>query len=142
MICDLAHMYRQGFFEAVSIAERPIVTHACCDFLHNHPRNLTDQQLKIIAQKNGLIGLCLYPVFLGDGDVFENVYRHIFHLLELDLEDSISIGSDFDGADMSDTLSDISKILTLYRYLSKRGIKNDVLDKVFYKNANNFFVNL
>ena len=142
MICDLAHINREGFYEAVSIAERPIVTHACCDFLHKHPRNVTDEQLKIIAQKNGLIGLCLYPVFFGDGDVFENVYRHILHLLELDLENSISIGSDFDGADMADTLSDVSKIPTLYRYLSNRGIKNNVLDKIFYKNANNFFVNL
>lgn len=142
MVCDLAHINREGFYDAIEISKRPIITHACCDFLHKHPRNVTDEQIKLVAQRGGVIGLCLYPDFLGDGDAFECVYRHVYHMLDLGSADNICIGSDFDGADMSATLSDVSKIPDLYRYLSGRGLNKTILDKIFYKNANNFFANL
>ncbi len=142
ILCDLSHINTDGFFKAAEIAKCPIVTHACCDAVNKNPRNLSDEQMRLIAEKGGLIGLCLYPVFLGGDGVFESVYRHMYHMLDLGLEDNISIGSDFDGADMSDRLSGISKIPDLYRYLSVRGLENGILDKIFYKNANNFFANL
>ena len=142
VLCDLSHINAEGFFEAVQIASRPIVTHACCDMINQNPRNLTDLQIRLVAERGGLIGLCLYPVFLGGEDVFESVYRHIYHLLDLGLGDNISIGSDFDGADMKKELSGISKIPDLNRYLSARGLEKSTLDKIFYKNADNFFANL
>ncbi len=139
---DLSHLNRESFFDAIEYAEFPIATHSCCDFINAHNRNLTDTQIKLIAQRGGVIGLCLYPVFLGEGDVFENIYKHIYHMLELGCENNIAIGSDFDGAKMDKELSDTSMVTTLYKKLINFGIDINTLEKIFFKNAYNFFNNL
>ena len=92
-----------------------------------------------MVQRGGIFGLCLYPVFLGEDDVFENVYKNIFHILDMGYEDSLSIGSDFDGADMSKKLYDISSVPKLYEYLKLRKINENILNKIFFDNAYNFF---
>lgn len=135
--CDLSHLNDKSFFGAIEYAEYPLATHSNCREVFSHPRNLTDEQIKLLAQKNGIIGLCPYPAFLG-GDVYEKMYENIYRLLNMGLENNISIGSDFDGADMDEKLSDISKMPSLYRFLSGRGISERLLEKIFYKNACNF----
>ena len=54
-------------------------------------------------------------------------------------EDYLSIGSDFDGADMSDKLYDISYIPALYEFLKYKNISENILNKIFFENAYNFF---
>ena len=139
---DLSHLNRESFFDAIDITQYPIATHSCCDSVFSHKRNLTDEQINLIAQANGIIGVCLYPEFLGYGDVFFNVYKHIEHLLNMGLENHIAIGSDFDGADMDDELDSIIKIPILYEKLNKYGICNEILNKIFFENAYNFFFGL
>ncbi len=136
---DLSHLNRKSFFDAIEYAEFPIATHSCCDFINPHNRNLTDSQIKLILQKGGIIGLCFYPLFLGEGDVFENAYKHIYHMLELGCENNIAIGSDFDGAQMDKELFDTSMVPNLYEKLLKLGIDECILEKIFFNNAYNFF---
>ena len=57
-------------------------------------------------------------------------------------ENSIAIGSDFDGAKMPNEMQNISKIPDLYLNLKEKGLSNTLLDKIFYKNANDFVLNL
>ena len=137
--CDLSHLNRKSFFEAGECAQTVFASHSCCDKTHRHLRNLTDDQIKYIAERGGVIGLCFYPEFLGTKYVFEGLWRHLNHLLNLGFENNISVGSDFDGADMSYELDGVDKLPDLYRFLSKRGITEDILDKIFFKNAVNFF---
>lgn len=136
MQCDLSHLNEQSFYSAIELADFPIATHSNCKSAFDCPRNLSDNQLKLIAEKGGLVGLCFYPEFLG-GDVFEKLYENIYHLLELGMENNIALGSDFDGADMAEGLCDITKIPFLYEKLKEKGINETVLDKIFYKNAEN-----
>lgn len=136
--CDLSHCNDKSFFKAVEIANYPIATHSNCRSVCNVPRNLTDEQLKLIAEKNGIIGICFYPLFLG-GDIYCKIYENVCHMLESGLENNICIGSDFDGAKMDERLSDISKIPFLYGKLAEKGLNKDLLDKFFYKNAENYF---
>ncbi len=136
---DLSHLNKKSFYDAIEIADKPIVTHSCCESICQHKRNLDDSQIKLLAQKGGIFGLCLYPSFLGEGDVFQNIYKNIYHLLDLGLEGFLAIGSDFDGADMSNRLYDISYIPLLYDFLKQHGINEQILDKIFFKNAFNFF---
>lgn len=136
--CDLSHLNDKSFYKAVETADYPIATHSNCRAVCDVPRNLTDGQLRLIAEKGGIIGLCFYPEFLG-GDVFLKLYENIYHMLELGLENNIAIGSDFDGAKMDSSLSDIAKIPDLYGKLNEKGIPKDILDKIFYKNAENYF---
>lgn len=136
---DLSHLNKKSFFNAIELADKPIVTHSCCEYVYKHRRNIDDTQLKSLTQKGGLFGLCLYPVFLGQEDVFEKIYINIYHILELGYEDYLSIGSDFDGAVMSSKLLDISYIPQLYSFLAQRGISEKILNKIFFKNAFDYF---
>ncbi len=135
--CDLSHLNKKSFYKAVEIADYPLATHSNCRAVLDAERNLTDEQIKLIAQKRGIIGLCLYPEFLGK-DVFNAIYKNIYHLLELGFENNIAIGSDFDGAKMDTALNDISKIPSLYKCLEQKGIEKPILNKIFYKNAENY----
>lgn len=136
--CDLSHLNDKSFYKAAETADYPIATHSNCRAVCDVPRNLADVQLKLIAEKGGIIGLCFYPEFLG-GNVFSKLYENIYHILELGLENNIAIGSDFDGAKMDNALSDITKIPNLYGNLYEKGIPKDILNKIFYKNAENYF---
>ena len=137
MLCDLSHLNEKSFYSAIELADFPIATHSNCSAVFECPRNLSDNQLKLIAEKGGIVGLCFYPQFLG-GDVYQKLYENIYHLLELGMENNIAIGSDFDGADMAGGLCDITKIPFLYAELHEKGINKTLLDKIFYKNAENY----
>lgn len=137
MLCDLSHLNEKSFYSAAELADYPLATHSNCKAVFDCPRNLSDNQLKLIAEKGGIVGLCLYPQFLG-GEVFDRLYRNIYHLLELGMENSIAIGSDFDGADMAAELCDISKIPLLRAKLHEKGLSETVLGKIFYKNAEKY----
>ncbi len=137
MACDLSHLNDKSFYAAAELAERPLATHSNCRAVCGAPRNLTDGQLKLIAGRGGIVGLCFYPLFLG-GDVYEKLYENICHMLDLGLENSISIGSDFDGADMDPRLCGIYDVPKLYRFLRRKGLDAPLLEKIFYQNAENF----
>ncbi len=139
MATDLSHLNKKSFYGAIELADKPIITHSCLETVNNHRRNIDDEQFKELVQKGGIFGLCFYPVFLGDGDVFEKIYTNIFHILDMGYEDYLSIGSDFDGADMSEKLYDISAVPKLYEFLKSKKINENILNKIFFENAYNFF---
>ncbi len=141
MAVDLSHLNEKSFYKAVEIAEKPLATHSNCKEIFNNSRNLNDDQIKLIKEKNGIIGLNFYPQFLG-GNFYDAVYENILHLCNLGCENNIAIGSDFDGADMPNEMCDIAKIPTLYAVLQQKGLKVELLRKIFFTNAYNFHLNL
>ncbi len=138
---DLSHLNDKSFFDVINLAKKPLATHSNCRAVCNVSRNLSDEQIKLICQNGGIIGLNFYPLFLGD-NFYENVYQNIFHLCDMGFENNIAIGSDFDGADMCEQMQSIAKIPDLYANLSGRGLNKDILYKIFYKNAYDFCFNL
>lgn len=140
IMTDLAHLNKKSYYQALELADRPIVTHTCFESIYKHRRNIDDDQIKALVDKGGIIGICFYPVFLGEGDVLENVYKNVYHMLELGFCNNLSIGSDFDGCDLSVKLADISHIPSLYDYLISKNISKEILDKIFFYNAYNFFI--
>ncbi len=139
---DLSHLNDQSFSEVIKCAEYPIATHVCCRDVYHVRRNITDAQIKSITDKGGIIGLCLYPKFLGDGDFFSDFRAHLYHLLGMGLADFIAIGSDFDGAKMDKRLDSIDKMPILYKYLKLNGLSEELLYKLFYKNAKDYFLKI
>lgn len=136
--CDLSHLNRKSFFAALDCAEYPFASHSCLCTVSEHPRNLDDAQAAELCSRGGIIGLCIYPAFLG-GDVFESFYQNVYTLCDKGFEDNIAVGSDFDGAQMDERLSSVDKIPLLYEYLIQKGITARLADKIFYKNADIFF---
>ncbi len=141
MVVDASHLNDKSFFSAINIADRVVASHSLCRSVFEHNRNLTDEQIRLIAQKGGLIGVCFFPAFLG-GDTFIKIYEHISHLLDMGLENNIAIGSDFDGAAMDTRLATTADIPKLYFTLSEMGITDRVLYKIFYQNAKEYMLNL
>ncbi len=141
MAVDLSHLNDKSFFDIIECGEKVLATHSNCRILCDNKRNLTNEQIKLIAQKGGIIGLNFYPLFLGD-NFYKNIYENIYHLCEMGFENHIAIGSDFDGADMCEEMNDISKIPQLYSFLAQKGFSHSLLNKIFYKNAQDFILNL
>ncbi len=139
IMTDLSHLNKKSYYSALELAEKPIITHSCLEYVNHHRRNIDDDQLKALVQKGGIFGLCFYPAFLGEGNVFENIYKNVFHILDMGYENYLSLGSDFDGADMDDNLCDISAVSKLYEYLNFKKIDKEILYKIFFYNAYNFF---
>lgn len=138
---DLSHLNTKTFYKALENADIPIATHSNCFEVCPHPRNLTLEQIKLLAEKDGIIGLTFYPMFLGE-DVFEKIYQNIFILCDENLENNIALGSDFDGAQMDAKLNKTEKIPTLYSFLEQRGIEKYLLDKIFFENGYKFIAKL
>ncbi len=142
MALDVSHLNDKSFFAAAEKADFLFASHSNAREVFNHKRNLPDDALGIIGEKNGIIGINFYPLFLGSGSPFENIARHITHMLDLGLENSIAIGSDFDGADMDKSLFCTEDTAALYDYLLKRFSSARLVDKIFFENAYNFYKKL
>ena len=139
MAVDISHLSKKSSFEALDISKTVIATHSCCEKIFKHKRNLSDEELKKIKQKNGLIGLCFYPEFLGSDNVADRLIANVYHLLELGMENNIAFGSDFDGAKMAPELAKTAHIPWLYNQFLKAGLKKSLVEAIFYKNALAFF---
>jgi membrane dipeptidase len=108
MVVDLAHMNREGFFQALDAAEAPlIVSHAnACGMLDN-PRNLADDQIKAIADQNGLVGILALPERVAKKDAtLEDMLKHLDYMINLAGIEHIALGMDFIKYDGPRTLKD------------------------------------
>lgn len=145
---DVSHLSKKGFYDLADYAQKPFMaSHSCCDIVENFKarhRNLTDEQIKIIAEHGGIIGVNLWEKLLGNGNdnSFDAVLRHMSHMIDLAGEDIVAMGTDFDGCDINPDLAGIEKIGDLYSYLNSRGFDEKLLDKIFFTNADRFFSNL
>lgn len=143
IFCDVSHLNRKGFFDCLRFSKEPVIaTHSNCKKLCLHQRNLDDVQIKALFSSGGFLGLCYYPPFLGKGNIFELIYEHIYHALELGGENRLGFGSDFDGAKMNENLDSIEKVNDLRLFLKGKGFDKRLLEKIFYKNCDIFFNNV
>ncbi len=101
VIIDVSHLSEAGFYDVAAHSKKPFAaSHSCCRALVDHPRNLTDDQLRTLADAGGVVGVNFYDPFIGGRDgctSIEDVVRHILHIYRTAGIDSISFGSDFDG---------------------------------------------
>ena len=108
MVVDLAHMNREGFFQALEAAEAPlIVSHAnACGMLDN-PRNLADDQIKAIAQQGGLVGILALPERVASTDAaLDDLLKHMDYMINLVGVEHLALGMDFVKYDGPRTLKD------------------------------------
>ena len=142
---DCSHLNRRSFYDLADIAEKPfIASHSNLDIVNTDEgrhRNLSPEQAKIIRDSGGLIGLNFYEKFLED-DRFKGIdalVRQIDAFMELGCENTLAVGSDYDGCTVPQGMGGIEKIPDIYAALKNRGCGEDILDKIFYENAARFF---
>lgn len=140
MVIDVSHINRAGFFDVVNSSSKPVLaSHSNARALCDHPRNLDDQQLKLLADKGGVVGVTFVPDFLvpkGKKADIEAVADHMDYIKNLIGVDYIGMGSDFDGVDfLPEGLEDVTKVPNLVPVLAHRGYTDTELEKVFGGNV-------
>ena len=137
---DTAHMNPTDLSDALPLFNGVVLnSHTCAHALNPHRRNLTDEQLKAIAEKGGVIGVAFVPEFLSVNQkdaTIETVVSHIKHIVDVVGIDHVAFGSDFDGMSWPnyvEKLSDASSFGNIYAILEGIYFKED-LEKISYRN--------
>ncbi|MCR6545927.1 dipeptidase [Dehalobacterium formicoaceticum] len=133
MVIDLAHIAPAGFWDVLEHTHHPVmVSHGNCHGLYPHRRNLNDDQIKALAQNDGVMGITFVPDFLGAGDIsIEHVIEHIDYAVSLAGPDHVGLGSDFDGTEtMPRGLEDVTKISCIGEELLKKGYPLKDVEKI------------
>ncbi len=99
VLVDVSHISERGFWDVIEITDRPIIaSHSNCATLCDHPRNLTDEQIRALARNGGTMGVTFVPSFVdASNPTFERLLDHITHAVEVAGAAHVGIGSDFDG---------------------------------------------
>jgi membrane dipeptidase len=138
MIIDVSHTGIKTIEDILATTKNPIIaSHTACYNVRPHYRNLTDEQIKAIASKGGIIGITFYPPFLsntGTANV-ETVVKHIDYIVKLVGIDYVAIGSDFDGIEKTPQgLEDVSRFPNLTKALFKKGYSESDIRKILGEN--------
>ncbi|MCA9620045.1 MAG: membrane dipeptidase, partial [Myxococcales bacterium] len=139
-LVDVSHMSDASFEDLVPIAAEhraPIVaTHSNARKLRGHNRNLTDDQLRIIASTGGVAGLNLHRSFVRQGKAkMQHVVAMVKHMVEVAGVDHVAVGSDFDGGTPVTPVKNASKFPALAAALEKEGLSRADVRKIFGENA-------
>ncbi|GAA0501557.1 dipeptidase [Tatumella terrea] len=137
LIIDVSHMNQQAFFDTARYSHQPLVaTHSNAHALCPQPRNLTDEQLRILAESGGVAGINFGNAFLrpdgqrNDDTPAELITRHIRYMINHAGEDHVALGSDFDGASVPAALKDVTGLPAIEESLHRAGLSGAVIDKV------------
>ena len=136
LMVDLSHAAESSFYDALAQSRTPIVcSHASCRALCDHPRNLTDDQLRALAQAGGVAQITLYAGFLraeGDGTAtLDDAVRHLLHAIEVAGVEHVGIGTDFDGDGGVPGLASASQLPNLTSRLLSEGLTEADLARIW-----------
>ena len=137
---DLSHSGERTFWDTIELLERPpICTHSCCMALKHSPRNLTDEQIKAVIEKGGVVGMNFYPGFISKKDIpdvtISDLIDHIDHIIALGGEDIVAIGSDFDGiSNLPAGMHDCTDIVGITVEMLRRGYTDETIMKILGRN--------
>lgn len=142
MLVDVSHLSDGGFQDVADILHKPFVaSHSNCREITGHPRNLTNEMIRTLADKGGVSGINFFGRFLNDKRVnvesrICDMVMHINHLVKYGGEDVVAIGSDFDGisGDTFDVKSPLQMEL-LFDTMKKEGYTERQIEKFAYGNA-------
>lgn len=123
VMVDMSHAGEKSFYDALSISRAPIVcSHSNCRALCDVPRNLTDDQLRAIARKGGVVHITLYHGFLrtaGEASILDAI-AHLEHAISIMGTAHVGIGTDFDGDGGVSGMADSSEMINFTRMLLRR----------------------
>lgn len=150
ILVDVSHLSDGGLRDVVRYSKLPVVaTHSNSRSITAVSRNLTDEELCMIASTGGVVGLNLCPAFLHDEKArnaedavsrVEDMVRHVMHIYNTAGEDILAIGTDFDGIEGNLEIPSPDKLFILQEALLKAGMKSSVVDKMWEDNARRVFL--
>lgn len=141
MIVDVSHLSEGGFYDVASVCRKPfIASHSNARELSPNKRNLSDEMIRIVAEKGGVIGLNICAGFLN-ADVNDrrsriaDMSRHARHIADVGGMECLALGTDFDGTGGDLELDRADKVPLLWDQLIKDGFTLSQVEKIAWKNA-------
>lgn len=141
ILIDVSHLSDGGFYDVAQISDKPfIASHSNCREITPHSRNLTDDMIRILAEKGGIAGINFGPDFasrISGTNItrITDLADHIEHFIDIGGEDCVGLGTDFDGVEGNLEIDHPDKMELLFDELVKRGISERVIDKVASDNV-------
>ena len=141
MIIDVSHLSDGGFWDVVKLSKKPFVaSHSNCRALSPHQRNLTDEMIRALAEKGGVMGLNFCPPFLNtdaksrDGRIAYMI-QHLKHMVNVGGIETAAIGTDLDGIGGNLEIASCAQMQTLFDAMAGSGFTAEQIDKIAYKNT-------
>ncbi len=134
VMIDLSHAAESSFYNALEMSEQPIVcSHSSARALCDHPRNLTDDQMRALARKGGVCQITLYNGFLKKDDeaTILDAMAHLDHAIKVMGIDHVGLGTDFDGDGGIRGLADASELTLFTRQLLARSYSEADIQKIW-----------
>jgi membrane dipeptidase len=138
---DLAHIAETAFWDAVNVQAKGVpllVTHTGIAGVHRHWRNLTDAQIRAVADTGGVVGVMFHSAFLGErlwAGRASRIVDHLEHLVRVGGEDSAALGSDFDGFIVPPRdLTSVLELPRLVEFMLRRGFSAPLIQKILGRN--------
>ena len=147
IVPDISHASEQTAEDMINIAietGKPLIaSHSNAFSVYNHSRNLRDKHFKAVRDMNGLVGLSLCRSHLADSEIVgvDDVMKHIEHYLSLNGENTLALGCDLDGTDLPDGFLDVRDVIKIADRMAQNNYSDELINKVFWKNAKIFFEN-
>lgn len=143
MLIDVSHLSDAGFYDVLRATKKPFVaSHSNARAVCSHVRNLTDDMIRELSNRGGVMGMNFYPGFLSTSSneceykgTIADIVAHIKHIEQVGGIECIGLGSDFDGIPGHEELSDASKMPLLCEALHQAGFSYDRIDKICYENV-------
>lgn len=133
ILADVSHASEKTFYDVLETSSVPIVaSHSSARALCDHPRNLTDDQLRAIAARGGVVQVCLYNEFLRDDGqaTVTDIVAHIRHIVAIAGIDHVGIGSDFDGGGGIPGCNGTNELINVTKALLEAGFTEAGLEKI------------
>ena len=135
IMVDISHAAESTFYQVLEVSETPIIaSHSSARPLCDHPRNLTDDQLKALAAQGGVAQICLYKGFINKEEEkasLSDAIRHINHIVDLIGIDHVGIGSDFDGDGELIGCSATNELINITVRLLEEGYTEEDIRKIW-----------
>ncbi len=134
MMVDLSHASEKTFYDVLKTSDVPVVcSHSSCRALCNHPRNLTDEQLRSLAIQGGVAQITMYSGFLVENGMatLNDFINHLEHAISVAGINHVGIGTDFDGDGSVIGCSDASQLRNITRELIRRGYSSGDIEKLW-----------
>lgn len=134
ILVDMSHAGEKSFYDALDISAKPIVcSHSSARALCDHPRNLTDDQMRALAAKGGVAQTTIFNGFLRkDGEAtIRDVIEHLEHAIDVMGIDHVGLGTDFDGDGGVPGLANASELINFTRQLLARRYSEEEIQKIW-----------
>lgn len=138
MIVDVSHLGDDGFWDVVKYCDGPFVaSHSNARAACNHTRNMTDDMIRALADKGGVMGLNFCGDFLNPNGKsrVEDMVRHAKHIINVGGSDILGLGTDYDGIDGDLELDHCDKMPLLAQEMERQGFSTQQIEKIFHGNV-------